>query len=165
MYLLTSKECVCVKYEGLRYQVDRGKRQEFEKHLGDIFWQILFCDTFTIDILLCILLSCPADWVSINCFFCVYLWFTSLELRLQQGDINLVTALLCLNAFQRHIRWFNTSQCLINASISTLLIFKIQILFFFREAHCNRAAHRGKRSPLFETLVAPLFLKLLANKF
>ena len=36
---------------------------------------------------------------------------------------------------------------------------------FFREAHCNRAAHRGKRSPLFETLVAPLFLKLLANKF
>ena len=54
--------CVCVKYEGLRYQVDRGKRQEVEKHLGDIFWQILFCDTFTIDILLCILLSCPADW-------------------------------------------------------------------------------------------------------
>ena len=34
--------CVCVKYEGLRYQVDRGKRQEFEKYLGDIFWQILF---------------------------------------------------------------------------------------------------------------------------
>ena len=76
--------CVCVKYEGLRYQVDRGKRQEFEKHLGDIFWQILFCDIFTIDILLCILLSCPADWVLINCFcfFCVYLWLASLELRL-----------------------------------------------------------------------------------
>ena len=68
MYLLTSKECVCVKYEGLLYQVDRGKRQEFEKQEGNNFWQILFCHIFIFDILLCILLSCPVDRGLKNCF-------------------------------------------------------------------------------------------------
>ena len=89
---------MCVKYEGLRYQVDRGKRQEFEKHLGDIFWQILFCDIFTIDILLCILLSCPADWVSINCFcffLCLFvarfIGVTALAGRYKAGNSSFVT--------------------------------------------------------------------------
>ena len=82
MYLLTSKESVCVKYEGLLYQVDRGKRQEFEKQEGDNFWQILFCHIFIFDILLCILLSCPVDRGLKNCF-CFFVFICgSLELRL-----------------------------------------------------------------------------------